>query len=1025
MKNTTILKTRSAVLIRVVAFSLFSCIALTTQAQLVWQGQTAGWGNSGNWWNELNEPTAPTADTDLNLGNNGSQTSTRGPAIGRDVTFSRTSGPFVMQSTGRGATFTFRSWHSETGTAQMIFRSEQASPLGRDSQLIITQDLTVDSRISLGDPSQTSTRSDAAIYDASVGGTTYINTGGVLEISRVNNAQQSNDGRVFLGDIVMDGGIFRLTAGSGNSGTDTSVENIAYARSLSGVGTIHADKDDSLGALTIEGPGSGSFGGTIQDGASGAKVRLVRSGTGTQTLTGNNTYSGSTTITGGTLVLDYSDSDADRILNSSHLILGGGTLAIDGGDHTQAVGDTTIAVGSSAVSRPGGNSTLNLGAITRESGGTVDFSADGIATTTTANTNGDILGNFATVGGSSWAVSASDGVNPGSITALDVYASNYATADAQANFDATSSGTFSASEIRSLRFNTATDTIAEINGAFTLGSGGILVTAAVGSNTTTLTGGTSLSTGSGHDLAIIQNNSSGLFLIESTIVGTNDLTKSGSGTAVLSGQNTLSGTIWLNEGTLQAGTTGVDNNSGAFGNGATVTIANRSGVVLDLNNHDNTIGALVGGGPQGGNVSLGSGTLSIGNNHTGKAEYLGSISGSGGLTKLGEGTQLLSGTNTYSGKTTVAGGTLHFTSRHALYDSNTSQWNTTNIDVHAGSVLAISIGEGGEVADELFTMNNLTTLLGLGAAEGGFRDGSYIGIDTSKAMVLAGTGNQGVRYTPVISDPNGNSIGIVKMGEGTALRNMLTLRGNNTYTGGTILVGGYLAAGHNSAFGTGTVMVTGDQFARLHTRDMTTNYTIANDIAYANTHASSAVERFVASSTQFNTGTTGTFSSAFDNGIETRIELLDGLASVDRNLIMRFTPDHTASNDFMRQSDVFQFSFSGAGTDIFVLQLGIAEINPGYFLGWFDSDSGEWVNAVDGNSSTGGSAIAGFAGSYLDSTATASAEFLGSWGFDTANNSVWAILDHNSDFAIIPEPGTVSLLAALAATLFVVIRRRR
>ena len=40
---------------------------------------------------------------------------------------------------------------------------------------------------------------------------------------------------------------------------------------------------------------------------------------------------------------------------------------------------------------------------------------------------------------------------------------------------------------------------------------------------------------------------------------------------------------------------------------------------------------------------------------------------------------------------------------------------------------------------------------------------------------------------------------------------------------------------------------------------------------------------------------------------------------------------------------------------------------------------------------------------------------------DTVNDTVWAVLNHNSDFAIVPEPSTFALLA-LGASLF--FRRR-
>ena len=89
-------------------------------------------------------------------------------------------------------------------------------------------------------------------------------------------------------------------------------------------------------------------------------------------------------------------------------------------------------------------------------------------------------------------------------------------------------------------------------------------------------------------------------------------------------------------------------------------------------------------------------------------------------------------------------------------------------------------------------------------------------------------------------------------------------------------------------------------------------------------------------------------------------------------------------------------------------------------INWLDPGTGLWRNAVYGNTSTASGALKNFQGSYA---AAGSPTTLGSWGVDTVNNIAWAVLDHNSEFAVVPEPSSMLLLAA--GSLAMLVRRKK
>ena len=86
------------------------------------------------------------------------------------------------------------------------------------------------------------------------------------------------------------------------------------------------------------------------------------------------------------------------------------------------------------------------------------------------------------------------------------------------------------------------------------------------------------------------------------IAGSGALTKTDSGTLILSGANTYTGATAINAGTLSAGASNV------LSNGTAVTVSN--GATFNLNNFTDTVGSIAGAG----NITLGSAALTAGAN---------------------------------------------------------------------------------------------------------------------------------------------------------------------------------------------------------------------------------------------------------------------------------------------------------------------------------------------------------------------------------------------------------------------------
>jgi outer membrane autotransporter protein len=239
-----------------------------------------------------------------------------------------------------------------------------------------------------------------------------------------------------------------------------------------------------------------------------------------------------------------------------------------------------------------------------------------------------------------------------------------------------------------------------------------------------------------------------------------------------------------------------DNSTG--GNAQFITNA---GGVVDFSNTSgpNGDGNISAGSIAGaGNYYLGSNLLTVGGNNL-STTVSGVISdcgdsGSdcsnagatgGGLIKIGTGTLTLSGANTYTGPTMVNAGTLQ-----------------------AGAVNAFSSASAFTVAS-----GAILDLAGFNQAIGSLAGAGSV---TLGAATLTTNGDDSdTTFSGTIS----GSGRLVKVGEGT-----LTLSGNNSYQGGTIVSAGTLAVGSSRALGTGALTLA----------DGTTLQAAANGLVLAN-----------------------------------------------------------------------------------------------------------------------------------------------------------------------------------------------
>ena len=636
-------------------------------------------------------------------------------------------------------------------------------------------------------------------------------------ITKVGSGSLTLSGaNTYTGSTIVNAGTLYLENGSAiadssavtiNSGAEIELyisdETIG---SLAGAGTLTLNG----GSLTVGGNNSDTiFSGQIQDG--GNSGGLIKTGSGTFTLTGSNTYAGITTVSTGTLVVDN-----DAALGTS----AGGTV-VESGATLQVTSGASIA-DALTLSGTGVN---GAGAFVASGNGTVTVSGAimlGAATTVATSDVDTILSLSNNIAGAYGLTKVGTGMlslggNSQGFTTLTIAAGSLS-AGLDANLGSGAvileDGTFwsiannggtidnaivlNGSAVLSASLNTTLAGGISGSGSLTKQSNGTLTLS--GSNsytgTTTITGGTLAIGGDGNlgvdslvmnggtlsvtgssvtiDNSITIRSSGGTVnnadavTLSGVISGTGALTKAGAGTLSLSGDNTYIGATNVNAGKLSISS--ASNLSSADITLTSATLVSTADITLSNN--------IVLAGSSG-SIDVASGqTLAL----------TGTISGTIGLNKSGTGTLTLSGNNSYQGMTNILGGTVVAAHDNAL--GSTSGMTL----MYAGNSLVLS--DGITLAENLLLIGTgvdgngaLQLLSGTAALTGN--------LTLSNALVnVSGTN---LTIAGVVSGSNS----ITKTGTG-----VLTLSGTNTYTGSMSIDAGTVSVtGIMNGSGAGVVTV--------------------------------------------------------------------------------------------------------------------------------------------------------------------------------------------------------------------------
>jgi autotransporter-associated beta strand protein len=338
--------------------------------------------------------------------------------------------------------------------------------------------------------------------------------------------------------------------------------------------------------------------------------------------------------------------------------------------------------------------------------------------------------------------------------------------------------------------------------------------------------------------------------------------------------------------------------------------------------------------------------------------------------------------NNYGGTTTISGGRLVLGNSEVIPNGSTVTMNLVGTDRRA----TLDLNGKSETIAGLSSTSNTSLIF------------NNSGAGTS--VLTVGSSNATASFAGIIQNDGGTvggTVALTKIGTGTQTLTSLSL---NTYTGDTTVSGGILDVdGSLANNGANKVFIA---------KDANDDFTGSPELQRA----------FAASTSLAGIGATEV------GGLGTVASLIAGSTTSATSIDMAFRGRNNAivaGETSLLSSDVLKLE--GLDGVVFVLQMSYdpaaalanSQAETTLKLGYLNTNTNSWMNAIDGNHGTNTGSF--FLGSYLDA---GNPTALGSYGVDIVNNVVWAVLDHNSFFAVIPTPGALPaglmLMGLVAAT---------